>query len=116
MDGFQDPRLDALELQVNLSNQNLKAAEAQFQQARATLHYDRADYLPNVTAGSPATRTRVPTNRPGSTVAGRTYNDFVLPFDGHRITRSSSRWRVGPLDSAAETRMLRQAREQHNGN
>jgi outer membrane protein TolC len=36
---FQDPQLDALELQVNVSNQNLKAAEAQFQQARATLRY-----------------------------------------------------------------------------
>ena len=30
---FQDPQLDALEVQVNVSNQNLKAAEAQFQQA-----------------------------------------------------------------------------------
>ena len=32
---FQDPQLDALELQVNVSNQNLKAAEAQYQEARA---------------------------------------------------------------------------------
>jgi outer membrane protein TolC len=30
---FQDPQLDALELRVNVSKQNLKAAEAQFQQA-----------------------------------------------------------------------------------
>jgi len=48
---FQDPQLDALELQVNVSNQNLKAAEAQFQQARAVLRYYRADYYPTVTAG-----------------------------------------------------------------
>jgi len=41
---FQDPQLDALELQVNASNQNLKAAEAQFRQARAVLRYNRADY------------------------------------------------------------------------
>jgi outer membrane protein TolC len=34
---FQDPQLDKLELQVNISNQNLKAAEAQYQQARAVL-------------------------------------------------------------------------------
>ena len=34
---FQDPQLDALELQVNVSNQNLKAAEAQYRQARAVL-------------------------------------------------------------------------------
>jgi NodT family efflux transporter outer membrane factor (OMF) lipoprotein len=78
---FQDPQLDALELQVNVSNQNLKAAEAQFQQARASLRYNRANYYPTVTAGPSATRTRVSANRPGSTVAGRTYNDFVLPFD-----------------------------------
>src|ERR1700719_4767362 len=38
---FQDPQLDDLELQVNVSNQNLKAADAQYQQARAALRYSR---------------------------------------------------------------------------
>ena len=61
---FQDPQLNALELQVNVSNQNLKAAEAQFRQARAVLRYNRADYYPTVTAGPSATRTRVSANRP----------------------------------------------------
>ena len=51
---FVDPQLDALEQQVNVSNQNLKAAEAQFRQARATLRYYRADYYPTVTAGPSA--------------------------------------------------------------
>ena len=79
---FQDPQLDALELQVNVSNQNLKAAEAQFRQARAALRYNRADYYPTVTAGLSATRTRVSANVPlNSTLNGVTYNDFVLPFD-----------------------------------
>jgi NodT family efflux transporter outer membrane factor (OMF) lipoprotein len=80
---FQDPLLDALELQINVSNQNLKAADAQYQQARAVLRYDRADYYPTVTAGPSATRTRVSNNRPplSSTFDGITYNDFVLPFD-----------------------------------
>jgi len=79
---FQDPQLDALEVQVNVSNQNLKAAEAQFQQARAVLRYYRADYYPTVTAGPSATRTRVSANSPASTILrGATYNDFVLPFD-----------------------------------
>src|SRR5947207_1119978 len=32
---FNDPQLNALEEQVNISNQNLKVAEAQFRQARA---------------------------------------------------------------------------------
>jgi len=45
---FQDPQLDVLELQVNVSNQNLKAAAAQYQEARAALRYNRADYYPTV--------------------------------------------------------------------
>ena len=78
----QDPQLDALELQVNVSNQNLKAADAQFQQARAVLRYYRADYYPTVTAGPSATRTRISANSPtSSTLRGATYNDFVVPFN-----------------------------------
>ena len=80
---FQDPQLEALELQVNVSNQNLKAAEAQYRQARAVVRYNRADYYPTVTAGPSATRTRVSANRPppNSIFDGITYNDFALPFD-----------------------------------
>src|SRR6202521_5409259 len=61
---FQDPQLDALELEVNVSNQNLKAADAQYQEARAVLRYNRADYYPTVTAGPAASRTRVSANAP----------------------------------------------------
>jgi NodT family efflux transporter outer membrane factor (OMF) lipoprotein len=80
---FQDPRLDTLELQVNVSNQNLKAAEAQYLQARAILRYYRSDYFPTVTVAPSATRTRVSANRPppSSTFDGITYNDFTVPFD-----------------------------------
>jgi NodT family efflux transporter outer membrane factor (OMF) lipoprotein len=79
---FQDSQLDALELQINVSNQNLKAAAAQYQQARALLRYYRADYYPTVTADPSAARTRVSANSPINTVLrGATYNDFVLPFE-----------------------------------
>ena len=80
---FQDPQLDALELQVNVSNENLKAAEAQYQQARAVLRSARADYYPTVTAGPSATRTRVSAHRPppNSIFNGITENDFVVPVD-----------------------------------
>jgi NodT family efflux transporter outer membrane factor (OMF) lipoprotein len=80
---FQDSQLDALEAQVNVSNQNLKAAEAQFRQARAALRYNRADYFPTVTAGLSGTRTRVSANRPppNSIFNGITENDFTLPVD-----------------------------------
>ncbi len=80
---FQDPQLDALEQQINVSNQNLKMAEAQFRQARATLRYNRADYFPTVTAGLSGTRTRVSAHRPppNSIFNGITENDFTLPID-----------------------------------
>jgi NodT family efflux transporter outer membrane factor (OMF) lipoprotein len=79
---FQDPQLAALEQQINVGNQNLKAAEAQFRQARAALRYNRADYYPTVTAGASASRQRISGRRPPATSIfdGITYNDFVLPF------------------------------------
>jgi NodT family efflux transporter outer membrane factor (OMF) lipoprotein len=79
---FQDPQLDALQQEVNVSNQNLKAAAAQYQQARAVLRYNRADYYPTVTVDPSATRTRISNNAPTNTILrGATYNDFVLPFE-----------------------------------
>src|SRR6476620_12763973 len=80
---FQDPQLDALELQVTVSNQNLRVAEAQFRQARAALRYNRADYYPTVTAGLSGARTRVSPHRPPpNSIFNRiTENDFVLPVD-----------------------------------
>jgi NodT family efflux transporter outer membrane factor (OMF) lipoprotein len=80
---FQDPQLNALELQVNVSNQNLKASEAQYTQARALLRYSRADLFPTVTAAPSATRTKTSSNRPppSSTFNGITYNDFQIPFE-----------------------------------
>jgi NodT family efflux transporter outer membrane factor (OMF) lipoprotein len=80
---FNDPLLNGLEDQVNVSNQNLKAAEAQFRQARAVFKYDRADKFPTVTAGASGTRSRTSSNRPphNSTFNGITSSDFVLPMD-----------------------------------
>ncbi|HXM23474.1 MAG TPA: efflux transporter outer membrane subunit [Terriglobales bacterium] len=108
---FQDPQLDALELQVNVSNQNLKAAEAQFRQARAVLRYYRADYYPTVTAGPSAARTRVSAHRPppSSIFDGITYNDFVVPFDVSyqadvwgRVRRNVESYREQAQASAAD--------------
>jgi NodT family efflux transporter outer membrane factor (OMF) lipoprotein len=108
---FQDTLLDALELQVNVSNQNLKAAEAQYQQARAVLRYYRADYYPTVTAGPSASRARVSANAPppGSQFVGITYNDFVLPFDVSyqvdvwgRVRRTVESYREQAQASAAD--------------
>jgi len=80
---FNDAQLNSLEQQVNISNQNLKAAEAQYTQARALVRYNRADYFPTVAAVPSASRTRVSNNRPprGAISNGVTSNDFQLPIE-----------------------------------
>ncbi|HXZ32449.1 MAG TPA: efflux transporter outer membrane subunit [Terriglobales bacterium] len=79
---YQDPQLNALEEKINLSNQSLKVAQAQFDQARALLRYYRADLYPTISAGGSATRERFSSNRPlaTSTVSGTT-NDLILQAD-----------------------------------
>jgi NodT family efflux transporter outer membrane factor (OMF) lipoprotein len=47
---YNDPRLDALEDQVSISNQNVLAAEAQFREAKAAVRVVRAGLFPTVTA------------------------------------------------------------------
>jgi NodT family efflux transporter outer membrane factor (OMF) lipoprotein len=63
-EGFQDPELNALEEQVDVTNQTLKSAEARFRQARALVLEQRSGRLPTVTAGSSITRERLSANRP----------------------------------------------------
>jgi len=53
---FNDPRLDALEEQVNISNQNIAQAVAQYQEARAALQAARAGFFPTVSATGSYTR------------------------------------------------------------
>lgn len=80
---YQDPQLNALEEKINISNQSLKAAQAQFDQARATVRYNRANYYPTITAGVSATRERYSGNRPLNLTpgTGETANDLVIPVD-----------------------------------
>jgi len=80
---YQDPQLNALEEKINISNQSLKAAQAQFAQARATVRYNRADYYPTITAGVSAARDRYSGNRPLNTSPGvnETTNDLIIPVD-----------------------------------
>ncbi|MGO8990755.1 MAG: efflux transporter outer membrane subunit [bacterium] len=85
---YNDPELNALEEQVNISNQSLKLAEAQFRQARALVIVARAAYFPTVNVGASFTRARISPNAPS--VAGATgttgassppYSDYLLGAD-----------------------------------
>jgi NodT family efflux transporter outer membrane factor (OMF) lipoprotein len=73
---FGDPQLNALEEQVNISNQNVAAAFASFMAARALVREARAQYFPTVTAGASIVRQHQP-----SSSGGTTSNNYSLPFD-----------------------------------
>jgi NodT family efflux transporter outer membrane factor (OMF) lipoprotein len=79
---FQDPQLDALEIKVSGANQDLQAAFARLQQARAATRIARADLFPTLSIGSSATRSRTSVNSPkfppGAEPVG---NNFDLEAD-----------------------------------
>jgi NodT family efflux transporter outer membrane factor (OMF) lipoprotein len=107
---FQDAQLDALEQQVNVSNQNLKAAVAQYQEARAALRYARADYYPTITASPSATREKYSANSPLTpSLRGETVNDFTVPLNlsyqvnaWGRVSRNVELYRAEAQASAAD--------------
>jgi NodT family efflux transporter outer membrane factor (OMF) lipoprotein len=112
---FQDPQLNALEQQINVSNQNLKAAVAQYQQSRAALRYVRADYYPTLTAGASATRQEYSGHRPPQTSIfdGLTFNDFVLPINlsyqanvWGRVSKNVESYREQAQASAADLAVI----------
>ncbi len=78
---FNDPELNALEEQVNISNQNIAAAFASFLSARALVKEAQSQYFPTVTTSPAITRSR----RSFGGIAGLSSNsaitDYSLPFD-----------------------------------
>jgi NodT family efflux transporter outer membrane factor (OMF) lipoprotein len=112
---FQDPQLDALEQQINVSNQTLKAAIAQYQESRAALRYVRADYYPTLTATPSAQRERYSNHRPPQTSIfdGLTFNDFVVPVNlsyqvnawGH-VSKNVESYRAQAQASAADLAVI----------
>jgi NodT family efflux transporter outer membrane factor (OMF) lipoprotein len=112
---FQDPQLNALEEQINVSNQNLKAAEAQFEQARALVRFNRAAYYPTVSANPSAAREHLSSHRP--LVPSSTENtgtDLVIPLDVSyeadvfgRIRHSVEAARADAQASAADVESVR---------
>ena len=81
---FNDPLLNQLQEQVDISNQNLAKAEAQFRQALALLQSARAGYFPSVTGGVSPTRSRASATtiaQPSATPISRgVVTNHNLPF------------------------------------
>jgi len=79
---FGDDQLNALEQQVAVANQDLKAAEARFREARALVGYARAAEFPTVGVGAAAGALRDSPNQPYFPLPNsQATRDFQLPLD-----------------------------------
>jgi NodT family efflux transporter outer membrane factor (OMF) lipoprotein len=80
---FGDPKLNALEEQVTVSNQDLKIAEARFRQARTMVRYNRSAEFPTIGVAPNIQSLRYSPNEPyfPSTVGTNARGLFTLPFD-----------------------------------
>ena len=75
---YQDARLNTLETQLNISNQNIAAAAANVQAAQALIRASRAQYFPSLTVNPGITNSRISTAF-GKSV-GTTFNTYQLPL------------------------------------
>ena len=100
-EAFGDSALNALEEQVTVSNQSLKAAQAQYQQARALVGAARSAQFPQVPAGAGAGATDLSNSKPLRSPATDTqYNDYVVHAD---VSYEFDVWgRVAKTVSASE--------------
>jgi NodT family efflux transporter outer membrane factor (OMF) lipoprotein len=81
---FNDPQLNALEEQVNISNQNVQAAMASYFAARALVKQARSQYYPTVSVGPAITESRGASIQGSSSTGGTpttTGTFYSLPFD-----------------------------------
>jgi NodT family efflux transporter outer membrane factor (OMF) lipoprotein len=77
---FGDPQLNTLEEELTKSNQDLKIAQARFQEARAMVRFNRAAEFPTISTGPSIASIRDSGNQPYLPTTSTT-GEFVLPFD-----------------------------------
>ncbi len=77
---FRDPQLNALEPMVDVSNQNVKQAEAQFRAARSLVAYNRANYYPTVGVQPAVTATAPSTNLGARSFGGGIFTQYSIPL------------------------------------
>jgi NodT family efflux transporter outer membrane factor (OMF) lipoprotein len=111
---FQDPQLDTLENRVTAANQNIKAAFARLQEARAQTRIERSALFPTLTLDPSVSRSRTSVNSPlYSPTKPAVGNDFVLDADlsyeidvWGRIRNSVAAAKAGEQASAADLATL----------
>ena len=81
---FGDAELNTLEPQVGANNQDLKAADARFREARALIRFTHASLYPTIGTTPFAGGLRESSNRPyrtANSVTGNGFGDIQLPVD-----------------------------------
>ena len=129
---YNDPQLNALEEQVDISNQNIVAAEANFRQALALIRVAQAAYFPTVTGGPSWSRFKRSENLGSSnrnlagasgtgatagtisTAPGATLSDYLLNFSASweldiwgKVRRSVESSQASAQSSAANIEVVR---------
>ena len=129
---YNDPQLNALEEQVDISNQNIVAAEANFRQALALIRVAGAAYFPTVTGGPSWSRFKRSENLGSSnrnlagasgtgatagtisTAPGATLSDYLLNFSASweldiwgKVRRSVESSQASAQASAATIEVVR---------
>lgn len=114
---FNDPQLNALEASVSVSNQTIRKAAAQLQEARAMVQSAHADYLPTVGVGASESRLHDSANVIGhQQTAGKSFNDYSVAVDASwepdlwgRIAHENDAARANEQASAADLESTRLA-------
>lgn len=78
---FDDPELNRLEAETAAANQDLKAAAARFEQARAVAHVARSGLFPRLGVAALPIWQHDSENRPAGGKPGQTYESYTVPFD-----------------------------------
>jgi NodT family efflux transporter outer membrane factor (OMF) lipoprotein len=110
---FRDAELDALMKRVDLSNQNIKAAEARLRQAQAVADQARAGQFPTLAGNAGATRSKSP-SLPNAPTNSRATNNFNATLNASweadvwgRVRRSVESGQASFVASAADLEAAR---------